>query len=201
MPEGLGHSHKPESRPDGSHEALNSHKSPELRSEAEHKYAASRKHHELESDRQSAVEELSRSAESLSLASKETALHDIEASTYKNEPSTSYVNKELRTMALQRTMLRVRKQLNPADRLLSKAIHNPAVEKLSEVGSKTVGRPSGLLGGGLAAAIGTTVYYYAARHYGYEYNFSVFLVLVAAGFIAGLAVEFISKLFRNKSAS
>lgn len=200
MSEHLTHSHKPESQADRPQESLKSHKSLELQpSRPEHKLSAEKSQSESEPSPQKAIEELSRSAESLSLSSKEVSLPKTESRPDEHEPSSSYVNKELRAMALQRTMIRVRKQLNPADKLMSKVIHIPVVEKISETASKTVARPSGLLGGGLLAVVGTTVYYYLSRRFGYEYNFSAFLVLVSFGFLAGLAIELVGKLLKNKS--
>lgn len=101
-----------------------------------------------------------------------------------------YVTSELKDMAYQRAITRVRRQLSPGARSFSKVIHQPAVDALSEATAKTIGRPSGILGGGILAFVGTTAYYYIARHYGYEYNFGIFLLLLAAGFAIGWIAEF-----------
>src|SRR5260221_186870 len=67
-----------------------------------------------------------------------------------------YVNHELKTIALQRTLARVRRHLSSPDRLLSKVVHQPAVQAVSEAGAKTVARPSGLLLGSFTALVGST---------------------------------------------
>jgi hypothetical protein len=59
----------------------------------------------------------------------------------------------------------------------------------SEAAGRTVSRPSGLLGGGLVAFLGTTGYLYLARHIGFTYNYLVFLLLLAGGFILGVSLE------------
>ncbi len=102
-----------------------------------------------------------------------------------------YVTAELKDMAYQRAITRVRRQLSPVARNFSKVIHQPAVDALSEATAKTIGRPSGILGGGILALAGTTIYYYIAKHYGYEYNFGIFLLLLAAGFAVGWLAEFL----------
>lgn len=108
-----------------------------------------------------------------------------------------YVSRELKAMAYDRTIRRVRKHLSLPGRVTSKFIHQPIVNAVSEVTGKTVGRPSGLLGGGLVAFIGTSIYYFITRHYDYEYNPTVFLVLLGAGFIVGWILEIFIKTTRK----
>lgn len=120
--------------------------------------------------------------------------HEQEDTSHK--PADAFVNKELKELAYARTLARVRHQLSPIGRFTSKVIHQPAVNAVSEFTGKTVGRPSGLLGGGLVAFIGTTVYFYITKHYGYEYSFTVFLVLLIGGFISGWLFEMFYRLLR-----
>jgi hypothetical protein len=112
-----------------------------------------------------------------------------------NQP---FVNKELKEMAYRRTLNRVRQQMSIPDRLVSRVIHNPAVNALSEATSKTVGRPSGLLGGGFLSLAGTLAYYYVTKHYGYNYNYLIFLLLMAGGFIIGWLIEALWYLFSSR---
>lgn len=111
-----------------------------------------------------------------------------------------YVNQELKNLAYYRTLRRTRKQLSFADRQLSRLIHYRAVDRLSELGGKTVARPSALLGSGLAGLVGGGGYYWLAKNYGYEYRFSLFLILLAGGLAAGLGVELLGKLLRRRGA-
>jgi hypothetical protein len=90
-----------------------------------------------------------------------------------NEPP--LITFELKEIAYQRLLTRARRHLPTYSRAMSKIIHQPAVDAVSEAVGKTVGRPSGIIGGGLMALIGTSIYYYLARHYGYSYNSFVFL--------------------------
>ncbi len=132
-------------------------------------------------------------------AEQSKAAHEIAP----DEPSNHhtphhYVTAELKDMAYQRAITRVRRQLSPAARSFSKVIHQPAVNALSEATAKTIGRPSGILGGGILALAGTTAYYYIAKHYGYEYNFGVFLLLLAAGFAVGWIAEFLLRTMHGR---
>jgi hypothetical protein len=116
-------------------------------------------------------------------------------------PKQAFVNKELKDMAYARTMNRVRQQLSPVGRSFSKIIHQPVVDAVSEGAAKTVGRPSGLFGGGLLALVGTTIYYWITKHYGYDYNFFVFLLLLAVGFALGWFAEVLWRLSGHRSKS
>ncbi|MBA3757904.1 hypothetical protein H0X09_03530 [Candidatus Saccharibacteria bacterium] len=110
----------------------------------------------------------------------------------------AYVSKELKTMAYNRLLGRAQKNLNPFQKPISKFMHQPVVEKASEITATTIGRPSGILGGGIMALVGSTVYYYLTKHYGYNYNFSVFILLLAAGFGTGWIIELLLKRLHKK---
>ncbi len=113
-------------------------------------------------------------------------------------PSQSFVNKELKDMALTRTLIRVRKKLSAPDKLISVVMHNPVIDAASEATAKTVGRPSGILGGGLLSFLGTSSYYYITKHYGYKYNFFIFLFLLILGFLLGWTIELLWKIAHTK---
>lgn len=110
-------------------------------------------------------------------------------------PSPSYVNRELKDMSFRRTMKNTRKELRAPERLASKVIHQPVIEKVSDVASVTVARPSGILGGGLFALIGSFLLLWLTKKYGYEYNYLVFFMLFVGGFVLGMAAELVLKFF------
>ena len=56
-------------------------------------------------------------------------------------------------------------ELSPASRTFSKVIHNPAVEKTSEVIGSTVARPNLIIAGALGA-IASVIVYFISRRYG-----------------------------------
>lgn len=153
--------------------------------------AQSKKHHaeDLEAIRKRVQEE----------AQSAKQVESSEESDREHSPTNQlFVNKELKDMAYKRTLNRVRQQMSAPDRLVSRIIHQPAVNAFSETAAKTIGRPSGLLGGGFLSLVGTSVYYYIAKHYGYDYNYLIFLLLIASGFIAGWLVEVLWYLFGSR---
>jgi hypothetical protein len=96
--------------------------------------------------------------------------------------------------AYARTMKRVRGRLNGPERLLSRVVHQPAVDAVSNALSKTVARPSAILGAGTTALLGSSLLLYFAKRYGFTYNYLVFFILIAAGLIAGLLIEFVVRI-------
>lgn len=117
-------------------------------------------------------------------------LEALKAAEKSERPATpTQINRELKQITLRRELQNIRRKLPAPQRLLSKVIHQPAVRVVSETAGKTLSRPSGLLGGGLVAFLGTSGYLYLARHIGFAYNYLVFLLLLVGGFILGLALE------------
>lgn len=110
-------------------------------------------------------------------------------------------NAFLQKQTLQRELKSIQRKESAPARALSKVIHQPAIRATSEVAGKTISRPSGLLGGGIVAFVGTSVYLYLAYYIGFTYQPTVFLVLLVAGFAAGIVVEYALRLVkRNRSA-
>lgn len=104
-------------------------------------------------------------------------------------PKQTYVSKSLEKLGIDRELFTIRRRLNKPQRAASKVIHQPVVRVVSQVAGGSVSRPSGILGGGILAFLGTSSYLYLAKHYGFEYNAGVFVVLFLSGFILGLLAE------------
>lgn len=112
----------------------------------------------------------------------------------------TFVNRELKSMAYQRTLRRTQNKLPAPSRALSKVMHQPAIEAVSEVASKTIARPSGVLMGGITAFLGSSIFLWAAKYYGYEYNFLLFALFFIGGFFLGLLVELGLYLAKRRSS-
>lgn len=102
-----------------------------------------------------------------------------------------YVSDELKKADVDRQMAAIRHGLSAPARGLSKVVHQPVVRAVSEPAAKTLGRPSGLFGGGLVAFLGTGAYLYLAETSGLQYSYFVFLALFAGGFVLGLILELV----------
>jgi flagellar biosynthesis GTPase FlhF len=173
------------------HEHAQAH--PEKRAERHLSHAEEQqKKHEQEKNLEHARHEAAHEAQSAEEIADKLAGRAQESPQYEE----MHANRELKEMAYQRLLNRARRHMSPYSRAMSHIIHQPIVETVSEVTGKTVGRPSGILGGGILALAGTTAYYYIAKHYGYNYNSFVFLLLLVCGFIAGWVLEIFYKTLR-----
>lgn len=152
-------------------------------------------HKQAEHEKGSAehVEHLQTQVKERAVSGKEASLGEKESS-----PSPVGIHKELKSTAYKQTLKRIQARLHGPDKVLSRVVHQPTIEKLSNIGASTVARPSGILGGGFMTLLGSSVILYMARHYGFVYNFTAFFTLFIAGFILGLVLEGIIKLFRRR---
>jgi len=133
---------------------------------------------------------------------RDNPLERLQASEKAAQPAVpTHINQELKSITLRRELQQLRRQLPAPQRALSKLIHQPIIRAVSEATGQTVSRPSGLLGGGLVAFIGTSGYLYLARHQGFTYNYTVFLALFVGGFALGLLLEFFVHLATSRHPS
>lgn len=142
-----------------------------------------------------ALADLQQTVEQQAISGKEITVGERETP-YATQPFG--VHQTLKTNAYKHTLSRVRSRLSAPERGFSKLIHQPAVENASNAGAKTLARPSGILGGGVLALVGSSYLLYAAKHYGYRYNFFAFFLLFIIGFAAGILLEAIIRLLRRK---
>lgn len=91
-----------------------------------------------------------------------------------------------------------REHMNPANKALSKVIHNRTVETVSETVGATVARPNALLSGSIAAFAAVTVLYFFAKHYGYQLSGFETIGAFVAGWALGLLFDYFSLLIRGR---
>lgn len=104
-------------------------------------------------------------------------------------------DKRAEKAAFDKTMHEARSHMSPASRTFSKAIHNPVVEKVSDVTGKTVARPNALLAGGISAFVLMLGVYLIARHYGYPLSGAETMAAFALGYIIGLIFDYFKVLY------
>lgn len=150
-------------------------------------------HQEHLDKQQSTLETSRQTVEAHATKTEETPVTEIAP----EEPKHTLVNAELRSMAYTRLLQRTRKQLRAPARAFSKVAHQPAIEAVSELGSKTIARPNGILGGSIVTLVGSCVALYAAKHYGFTYNFLLFAMLFVAGYAVTVCIETIIAIGRH----
>jgi pyruvate dehydrogenase complex dehydrogenase (E1) component len=141
------------------------------------------------------LEVLQEKVEKAAKSREQTAIDQAEN---KASESAVPIGKNLKDNAYKQSLRSAQRQMKPAQRRFSKFIHKRGVEAVSNVSSATVARPSGLLVGGLFSVISSLVILYICRHYGYEYNFFVGLASFAGGFLLGVFVEGVYRLFKRE---
>lgn len=159
----------------------------------QHKPIQEHEHQRYEAHRPS-LEELTARVEAQAVSGKELA-----PKPHEQPHHPVLINNQLKDAAYHRTLLRVQKKLSAPSRRLSTVVHSKALDKPSEFASKTIARPSSMLGGAFFAMLGTLGLFWLTRTYGYEYNYLLAIVLFLAGAIIGLAVEGVIKLIRLKT--
>ncbi len=111
------------------------------------------------------------------------------------------ISKDLRSNSLKQVLKRTQKRLPFDQRALSKFVHKPVVDSVSEFSSKTVARPSGIAMGGAFSLLSSLFILWASYFFGYTYNFLIGIMAFVGGFVAGVLIEFVLKvIFHRKSA-
>lgn len=159
------------------------------------------KHHERQAkhakhEHQDQIDQILDKIETSSKSSEELSKHSQTEDDTKQDQD-EFVGSGVKKRAFTQTLTRTRKQLKPYQKPVSKIIHNDVVEKVSEVGSKTVARPSGLLVGGMTSLITSVVVLALTRYYGYEYNYFVAIASFGGGFAIGIIGELLLKTFKK----
>jgi hypothetical protein len=141
------------------------------------------------------VDEILEKAKSEAKATVESA----PASTDEDQKTanTYWFSKQYRNDSYKQMISGVQSRLSKGDRAVSKLIHQPIVEKVSEIGSRTVARPSGLLFGSICSFVASMITYIVARRNGYNMTYSVFILSFLGGFLIGIVAEYGYKLVRS----
>lgn len=108
------------------------------------------------------------------------------------------ITREDKKRAFKHSLSRIQSQLPATSKRFSKVIHHQAVERVSEVAEKTIARPSGMLGGSLAAALGLGLMLFFARRNGFALSGSELIVFLIVGWVIGVSLEAITKLLRRR---
>lgn len=153
--------------------------------------ALSSHHEQLETARNAYADKIEtiRGAIEHEAVSHEHEINKIEHEQHDEHRPHHYLTKKIKNQQYQKTVAEIQKSLSPSQQRFSKLVHQPAIEKVSEVGAKTIARPSGILGGALFALIGSSIVMYIARHIGFEVPNTIFILLFITGFAVGLLLE------------
>ncbi|SRR5690606_17324879 len=110
------------------------------------------------------------------------------------------VSKKERKTSYKRHMKQVHSELNPVQRTFSKFIHNPAVEKTSDVIGGTVARPNAILSGAVVAFFLVLGVYVVAKFYGYPLSGFESIGAFIIGWVLGTLYDLIKVVVTGKKA-
>lgn len=106
--------------------------------------------------------------------------------------------KTARKKAYNSIIKQTQSELSPASRTFSKIIHNPAIEKASEIAGSTVARPNAILSGAIFAFLITLGIYVIARANGYPLSGSETIAGFIAGWMLGILYDFFKVMITGK---
>lgn len=103
----------------------------------------------------------------------------------------------LRRKSYIRTLNKVRQQLSVWERAVSRLVHLPAVDYVSELGEHTIARPSGLIGGGLLLFLGSLFMLYTSLTGDNQFAKPNLFIIFITGFFIGIIIELFLNLKRR----
>lgn len=116
------------------------------------------------------------------------------------EPTSSSVRKvtkKQKDAEYKKTMTAIRSEMSAPSRAFSKVIHNPVIEKTSEVIGSTVARPNAILAGSVTAFLSVSLIYIVAKQYGYVLSGFESIGAFIIGWLIGISFDYIRLLIRG----
>jgi len=94
-------------------------------------------------------------------------------------------------------MHHTRQNLSMPERVLSKRIHMPVIERISDLAGKTIARPSAAIGASVLTLVGFLIVYLMGLTSGFQLSGSEVPILLVAGSLASLFIEWVAKALRS----
>ena len=110
------------------------------------------------------------------------------------------VSKKERDASYKHHMKQLQSELKPSQRAFSKFIHNPVVEKTSDVVGNTIARPNAVLSGAVVAFVLVLAVYLISKFYGYTLSGFETIGAFIVGWILGILYDFFKVMITGKKA-
>ena len=108
------------------------------------------------------------------------------------------MSKKHKNESYKRHMKEVQSQMSTPSKVFSKFMHNPAVDKTSEVIGSTVARPNAMLAGAFSAFILTLAVYVIAKNIGYQLSGFETIAAFILGWVIGLIYDYLRIIITGK---
>lgn len=109
------------------------------------------------------------------------------------------VSKKERKESYNQHMKHLQTELKPTQRAFSKVIHNPVIEKTSEVVGSTIARPNAILSGAVVAFFLVLAVYVVSKYYGYALSGFESIGAFIVGWVLGLLYDFFKVMVTGKN--
>jgi hypothetical protein len=179
---------------------LNAHEQAEINGNALKNLTEKEKQHNSRESETSIRHDVEKSYEQKELSRNMEATPNKRANRPKTPTYTKKAPKQLKKQAYKKTLHEIQHDMNPAERTFSKVIHNPVVEKTSEVTGATVARPMALFTGALTSLIIVGLLYVITKWQGYELSGFEWIGSYIVGWVLGLIIDWIRVAILGKRA-
>lgn len=149
--------------------------------------------------RAEAVEKARAEANKEALLGKERGGAENKSGGEPTASSVRKVTKKQKATEYKKTMTAIRSEMSAPARTFSKVIHNPVVEKTSEVVGNTVARPNAILAGSTTAFVAVALIYIIAKQYGYPLSGFESIAAFIIGWLIGITFDYLRVLIRGSS--
>lgn len=147
--------------------------------------------------RAEAIENARAEATKEALMSKERGGAENKSGGEPTASSVRKVTKKQKAVEYKKTMTAIQSEMSVPARTFSKVIHNPVVEKTSDIVGSTIARPNALLAGSTAAFIMVALVYMVAKQYGYVLSGFETIGAFILGWLVGISFDYIRLLVRG----
>jgi len=110
------------------------------------------------------------------------------------------VPKKEKDASYKKRIKQVQEELPPSERAFSKVIHNPIIEKTSEVLGSTVARPNAILAGAVTAFFLVLAVYVLAKTFGYTLSGFETIAAFIVGWAFGLLYDYLRVMITGKKS-
>lgn len=110
------------------------------------------------------------------------------------------ISKHEKKAAFDKHMKQVQAEMTAPQRVFSKFIHNPVVDKVSETIGSTVARPNAILAGSIAAFVLVLVVYLTAKTFGYVLSGFETIAAFIIGWILGTLYDYFKIMVTGKKS-
>lgn len=123
---------------------------------------------------------------------------------HRDEPASSSarrkgpISKKDRNASYNKTMSHIQSEMPAPSRAFSKVIHNPVVEKTSDIVGSTVARPNAIAAGAISAFVVSFAVYMIARYYGYPLSGFETIGSFIAGWLLGVLFDYFKVMITGK---